>query len=80
VRIDRRLHLLAADILAAADDDVLLAVDDEQIVLLVEIADVAGLQVAVGRERRGGRGRVVPVAAEIGRRADGDLRPPSPVG
>src|SRR3546814_19607257 len=44
--IERGLHLLAADILAAADDDVLLAVDDEKIAVLVEIADIAGAGVA----------------------------------
>ena len=43
--VDRRLDLLRADILAAADDDVLLAVDDEQIAVLVEIADVAGPEI-----------------------------------
>src|SRR4051812_174542 len=73
--VDRRLDLLAADILAAADDDVLLPVDDEQIFVLVEIADVAGAKVEVGGEGGGGGGRVVPVSADVGGGADGDLAP-----
>src|SRR3546814_4107252 len=56
VGIDRRLDLGATDILAAADDDVLLAVDDEQILVGVEIAEVAGAEIAIGE--KGGLGRL----------------------
>ena len=45
--IERGFDFGAADILAAADDDVLLAVDDEQIAVLVEIAEIAGAEKAV---------------------------------
>ena len=48
--VDLRFDLGAGDILAAADDDVLLAVDDEQIAVLVDVADVAGADVAVRGE------------------------------
>src|SRR3546814_947810 len=68
VCIDRRLDLGATDILAAADDDVLLAVDDEQILVGVEIAEVAGAEIAIGEKGGLGRLRVVPIAVEI---ADG---------
>src|SRR3546814_19697348 len=68
VGIDRRLDLGATDILAAADDDVLLAVDDEQILVGVEIAEVAGAEIAIGEKGGLGRLRVVPIAVEI---ADG---------
>jgi len=61
VLVDRRLDFLAADILAAADDDVLLAVDDEQIAVVVEIADIAGQEIAIGAERRGGRIGPMPI-------------------
>jgi hypothetical protein len=47
VLIDRRFHLDAADVLAAADDDLLHAVDDEQEAVLVEIADIPGMEPAV---------------------------------
>src|SRR3546814_19293475 len=71
--IERGLHLLAADILAAADDDVLLAVDDDKIAVLVEISDIAGADVAVGGEEDLGRLRIAPVAAYISGAADVDL-------
>src|SRR3546814_12937968 len=58
----------ATDILAAADDDVRLAVDDEQILGGVEIAEVAGAEIAIGEKGGLGRLRVVPIAVEI---ADG---------
>ncbi len=37
------------DVEAAADDQILLAVDDEQVAVVVEIADVAGVQPAVAQ-------------------------------
>ena len=69
-----RLDLGGGDVLAAADDDVLLAVDDEQITVLVEIADVAGADVAVGGEQRLGRLRVAPIALDVGRRCGSRFR------
>jgi len=71
--IDRVFHLDAGDILAAADDDVFLAVNNEQVVVCVEIAQIAGAEeAAVGKGRRG-RLVILPVAAEIGDRSDADL-------
>ena len=67
------LDLSGGDILAAADDDLLFAVDDEQIAVLVEIADVAGADVAViGEQRLGGFG-VAPIAGDVRGAADSDL-------
>ena len=47
VAVERGLDLLRVDVLAAADDHVLDAVDDPQVAVLVEDADVAGVQPAV---------------------------------
>ena len=57
------LDLERADVLAAADDDVLLAVDDREVAVVVEHADVAGREPAVGVERLGGD-RGIGVAGE----------------
>jgi hypothetical protein len=65
--VDLRLDFGAGDILPAADDDVLLAVDDEEITVLVDIADVAGADVAVGGEGSFGRFGVLPIAFDIRR-------------
>ena len=46
----RRRHVLAGGV----DDELLLAVDDLQIAVLVELADVAGVQPAIGVDRLGG--------------------------
>ena len=62
------LDLDGADVLAAADDDVLQAVGDAQAAVVVEHADVAGAEPAVGVERGGGRARV-GVAGEAVRAA-----------
>ena len=56
------LDLDAVDVLAAADDHVLLAVGDEEEALVVEVADVAGVEPAVGVDRLGGGLGLVPVA------------------
>ena len=64
-RLERRLEVGGADVLAAGrDDQLLLAVDDAQVAVVVELADVAGVQPAVGVERLGGLLRVVEVADE----------------
>ena len=58
---EQLLDLGRADVLAAADDDVLLAVDDREEPVVVDHADVAGLEPAVGVERsRRQRGVGVP--------------------
>src|SRR3546814_7448463 len=71
--VDRRLDLGATDILNDADDDVLLAVDDEQIFVLVEIAEVAGADIAVGEEGGLRRFGIDPIALELADRADAPL-------
>ena len=61
------------DVLAPGrDEDLLLAARDPQEPRLVELADVAGVEPAVG-QRLGGGVRVVVVAAEDDRTADEDL-------
>ena len=55
------LDLDAVDVLAAADDHVLLAVGDEEEAVVVDVADVAGVQPAVAHGVRGRLG-LVPVA------------------
>ena len=73
IPVNRRLDLLARDILAAADDDVLLAIDDEEIAVLVEIADVARQEITVSGEGCGGLLGPVPIFPEIAHRADADF-------
>ena len=52
------------DVLAAGgDDELLLAAGDRQEAVVVELAEVAGVEPAVGVDRLGGGGLVVPVAA-----------------
>src|SRR5438105_2446384 len=68
-----RLDLGCGDVLAAADDNVLLAVDDGQIAVLVEVADVAGADVSVGREKRGRRFGRLPVALYVRRSPNRDF-------
>ena len=61
------------DVLAArGDDELLLAPGDAQEAVVVDLAAVAGVELAVD-ERLGGRGVVVPVAAEDYRAADEHL-------
>ena len=58
-RLDvRRRHVLAGRV----DDELLLAVDDLEVAVLVELADVAGVQPAVGVDRLGGLLGLVAVA------------------
>ena len=58
-------EVLRRDVLAAGgDDQVLLAVGDAQEALGVELADVAGVQPAVGVDRLGGGALVLAVAVE----------------
>ena len=68
------LDLRRRDVLAAGGDDhVLLAVGDRQEALLVDRADVAGVEPAVGVDGGGGGVGVLVVAGEHGRRAREDL-------
>ena len=66
------LDLAARDHDAARLDDVLHAIDDEQIALVVEIADVAGMEPAAG-EGLLRLLRLVPVFVQELRRAMDDL-------
>ena len=72
--VEGRLDLLRVDVLAAADDHVLDAVDDPQVAVLVEDADVAGVQPAVG-DRLDGVGGPVEIAAHDVGAADDHLAP-----
>src|SRR4051812_30956827 len=66
VLVERGFDLGRVDVLATADDDVLDAVDDEQVAVLVDAADVARVEPAVG-ERLGRRLVETEVAAHDGR-------------
>src|SRR6266487_1737039 len=80
VRDQRLLDVPGEDVEPAADDQVLLAVDHPQVAVLVEVADVAGMQPAAAQRLRG-RLRRVPVAehhaggaaADLAALAEGDL-------
>ena len=62
------------DVLAArGDQDLLLATGDPDEAVVVELADVAGVEPAVGVDRLVGRGLVVPVPVEDDRSAQQDL-------
>ena len=74
----RVLDLGRVGVEAAHDEHVLRPADDAQAAALVDHAEVAGAQPAVGGERRGGRLRVVEVASHHGRASQHDL-PGSPV-
>jgi hypothetical protein len=53
-RLERRLEVGGADVLAAGgDDQFLLAVDDAQVAVVVDLADVTGVEPAVVVERLG---------------------------
>ncbi|HET8607657.1 MAG TPA: hypothetical protein VFL66_11605 [Gaiellaceae bacterium] len=64
MRVQRLLDLAREDVVAAADDQLLQPVDEVEVAVAVEAADVAGAQPAVRGERRGARGRVLPVARD----------------
>ena len=73
-RLDPALDVGGRHVLARrVDDQLLLAVDDRQVPVLVEGADVARLQPAVGRERVARQPRLVAVAGEHARAAELDL-------
>ena len=48
--VDAALDLGRVDVVAAADDQVLAAADDRDVAAVVDLADVAGLEPAVGGE------------------------------
>ena len=58
---------------AAGDDEILHAVDDPHPAVVVDRADVAGVEPTVGVERFRGPGRIEPVAAHHHRAAHEDL-------
>src|SRR5262245_31426691 len=66
------LDLAGGDVLAAADDQILLAAGDEEVAILVDPSEVAGVQPAVDD---GGAGRLflLVVALHDPSRADADL-------
>ena len=66
------LHFTRIDVAAAGDDHVLGTVGEGQEALLVEVADVAGVEPAV-HQGRGAGGVVAPVAAHHRGAAHGDL-------
>src|SRR4029079_4084952 len=66
-------YFRGGDILAAPDDDVLLAIDNEQVAVLVDVADVAGLEISIGGKCPGSRLVIFPIAFDVGGRADGNL-------
>ena len=76
MRIDRRFHFLAADILAATDMMSFLRLTMEQIISLSS-SMFPGLQISVRGERRRRRRGIVPLAPETGRPA---ISPVSPTG
>jgi hypothetical protein len=67
------LDLVRVDVEAAHQDHVLLAVDDLEVAAFVEHADVAALEVAVGRHDLGGLVGALPVAGHHLRALDRDL-------
>ena len=82
-QLEGGLEVRRADVLAAGgDDQLLLAVDDREVAVLVDLADVAGVEPAVVVEGLGRLLRVVEVALEDVAAAADDLvvrpRPASP--
>ena len=72
VLVERSLDLGGVDVLAAADDDVLQPVDHVQVAVVVEPAEIAGVEPAVG-EGLGGLLRQVEVPADDRRALQPDL-------
>jgi hypothetical protein len=70
---DDVLDLVRVHVEAAHQDHVLLAVDDLEVAALVDHADVAGAEEAVGGHHLGGLVGALPVAGHHLRAADGDL-------
>src|SRR6478735_3158714 len=70
---DHVLHLIRVDVEAADQHHVLLAVDDLEVPALVHGADVAALEVAVGRHDLGGLVGPLPVASHHLGALDRDL-------
>src|SRR5580704_8372757 len=74
VRADPVLEYGGRHVLAArGDDQLLLAAGDPQEALVIQFADVPGVQAAVRVEHVAGGRRIVPVAGEYVRPADQDL-------
>src|SRR5262249_50243343 len=64
--LDRVLDVGGGHVLAGrADDDLAFAVDDGQVTVLVQLADVAGMEPAIGVERLGGLLGLLAVADEV---------------
>ncbi len=72
MRAQRLLDLPGIDVLAAGDDHVLLAIDHEHEILVVEVAEVAGMHPAIAQGRHRRRG-IVPIAVHQARTAHQDL-------
>ena len=71
--ISRSFNFGAANIFAATDDDVFLAIHDEQIAVLVQIPDVARPEKSIGGKGITRRCFIVPIAVEVGNRANSDF-------
>ena len=67
-----RFHLRWIDILAAADDDVVAPLHQPEIALVIQIADVAGEEVAIANGFGGGVG-VFVITAHHGGASDDDF-------
>ena len=70
--VEHLLDLARVHVVAAADDHVLLAVDDEEEAVLVDLAEVAGVEPAVADRLLGGV-RAAEVALHDVVALDGDL-------
>ena len=70
--VERSFDLGGVHVLAAANDDVLEPVDDVEVAIVVEAAEVAGVEPAVG-ERLGGLPFTAEVAANDRRAFEPDL-------
>ncbi|GAB3543198.1 hypothetical protein GCM10027343_16250 [Noviherbaspirillum agri] len=71
--IDEGLDFLRIHVIATGNDQVLAAPDDGQVSIRIEAANIAGLEVAVGREFFGSFLRHAPVALENIRPLDLDV-------
>ena len=73
MRQQHRLQLRRSDLAGLVLDQLLQAVDQEEVAVLVRVADVAGVQPAVGVDHRGGGVRPVEVALHHLRPANPEL-------